>query len=108
MDDMELPASIKTVNLFQEKVKSAEWLMLVFKPNNNIQICEKSSKTLRQKLRDILTLPEGLRLEADDVLGRRPRRCRYVCRFLLSSTSTGFTLWSTGSIAPAAALQARN
>lgn len=54
-----------------------------------------------------LTFPGGLRLEADDVLGRRPRRSRYVCRFLLSSTSTGFTRWSTGSIAPPANLGER-
>lgn len=51
-----------------------------------------------------LTLPWVLRPEADDVLGRRPRRWRYACRFLLSSTSTGFTLWSAGSIASAAGL----
>lgn len=50
------------------------------------------------------TFPVALRPKAGDFLGRRPSRCRYICRFLLSSISTGFTRWSTGSIAPATAL----
>lgn len=50
------------------------------------------------------TFPVPLRPKAGDFLGRRPRRCRYICRFLPSSTSTGFTRWSTGSIAPATGL----
>lgn len=68
----------------------------------------KHHKQRISRLKDCLTLPGLLRPEADDDLGRRPRRWRYVCRFLLSSTSTGFTLWSSGSIALAAGLQRRN
>lgn len=67
----------------------------------------RSQQRVVESSRARLTFTGGFRLEADDVLGRRPRRSRYVCRFLLSSTSTGFTRWSTGSIAPPANLGER-
>lgn len=46
-----------------------------------------------------LTLATVLCPAADDIGGMRPRPWRYRWRFLPSSTSTGFTLWSTASAA---------